>query len=273
MNTDVSKSGRKPEVTVEQVIEASEILMQQNRKVTGWTLREVIGSGGPNYLLRVWEQYQLDNGVDSTTDEITVVDHVLPPELEEKIHILIGDISHQINTFAVESDNLANRVAQKKAHAAYDTLMSTNKQLVDEQELANRMIEQADSALLDTKEHLIKLETELAKQIKETEKLNASLLNEIDKNTKAKQELEKLKAKFMKEQEKNTKLINSELTLNAKIEVAMSDKKEALSRLEDTQSSLAKTTAMLEAKQEILAEKDKRLNQLEEQLNNIQQTP
>ena len=98
-------------------------------------------------------------------------------------------------------------------------------------------------------------------------------MNEIDKNTKAKQELEKLKAKLMKEQEKNTKLINSELTLNAKIEVAMSDKKEAVSRLEDTQSSLAKTTAMLEAKQEILAEKDKRLNQLEKQLNNIQQTP
>lgn len=62
---ELKKSGRKPEVTLEQVVKASERLKQQNRKVTGWTIRDVIGSGGPNYLESLWEQYQTDNGIKS----------------------------------------------------------------------------------------------------------------------------------------------------------------------------------------------------------------
>ena len=59
MNKDSSvvtlkKAGRKPEVTLAQVIKAADILKQQKRDITGWTLRDVIGSGGPNYLNELW---------------------------------------------------------------------------------------------------------------------------------------------------------------------------------------------------------------------------
>jgi hypothetical protein len=263
---ELKKSGRKPEVTLEQVVKASERLKQQNRKVTGWTIRDVIGSGGPNYLEGLWEQYQTDNGIKECSVESNCEEHILPAELEGKIHILLADLSEQINSFASESDQLAIRIADKKAKAAYETLMTTNKQLIEEQELANRMIEDSDDQLEDKNKLIETLEMKTSSQEKSIQSLKSNLEKNEDEHIRTKFILAEAQRKISELTEKCTALEKSEIKLNTKVEIAIGDKKDVIEQMEKSRTKLAELTASNESHAMILAEKDKRLIQLEEQL-------
>ena len=267
---ELKKSGRKPQVTLEQVVKASERLKQQNRKVTGWTIRDVIGSGGPNYLEGLWEQYQTDNGIKEHSVENNYEEHILPAELEGKIHILLADLSEQINSFASESDQLAIRIADKKAKAAYETLMTTNKQLIEEKELANRMIEDSDDQLEDKNKLIETLEMKTSSQEKSTQSLKSNLEKNEDEHVRTKFILAEAQSKVSELTEKCTTLEKSEIKLTTKVEIAISDKKDVLKQMEKLRTKLAELTASNDSHALILAEKDKRLIQLEDQLAQIQ---
>jgi len=263
---ELKKSGRKPNVTLEQVIKGAEILVQQKREITGWTLRDAIGSGGPKYLISVWEQYQIEKGVINDVREEAREDYILPAELEGKIDILFADISLQINNFAIESDALANNIAEKKARSAYEAMMQNNKKLVEEQDLANRMIEDSDDQL-EAKNKLIEtLEMKVFSQKKSIESLKAKLEKNEDEHVRTKFMLSEAQCNTSELTEKCTSLEKLEIKLNTKVEIAISDKKDVLKQMEKSRTKLAELTANNESHEEILAEKDKRLIQLEEQL-------
>ena len=263
---ELKKSGRKPDVTLDQVIKGAEILAQQKREITGWTLRDAIGSGGPKYLISVWEQYQIENGVINNVLEETVEDYVLPVELEDKIRLLIADISLQINNFATESDSLANKIAEKKARSAYETMMQNNKKLVEEQDLANRMIEESDVQLETINKLIETLEVKTSSQKKSIKALEGTLAQSEDEHVRTKFILAEAKSKVSELTKKCTTLEKSEIKLTTKVEIAISDKKDVLKQMEKLRTTLAELTASNDSHDLILAEKDKRLIQLEEQL-------
>jgi hypothetical protein len=59
---DVKKSGRKPQVQVEEIIKAAAVLQEQRRNITGWSLRQEIGSGAPKNLISQWENHNKKQG-------------------------------------------------------------------------------------------------------------------------------------------------------------------------------------------------------------------
>gem|GEM_PF-1800750 len=264
--TVLKKPGRKPEVKLEQVIAAAERLIQENRYITGWTLRDVIGSGGPNYLIKIWEQHQLDNGMTNDEAEVQSDVYILPPELDGKINILLADVSQQINNFAVESDALANQVAAKKARAAYDTMISTNKRLVEEQDLANRIIVDSDAELQLIKEHIQTLEQQTVYQSKLYSELQAKLEKVEDAHIQTKSLLVTAQKCLDDESKKRVNTEKSEIKLNTKLEVALIDKIDAIKELKKTQEKLTEMITKFSIHEEVIAEKNKLIAYLETEI-------
>ena len=264
--TVLKKPGRKPEVKLEQVIAAAERLIQENRYITGWTLRDVIGSGGPNYLIKIWEQHQLDNGMTNDEAEVQSDVYILPPELDGKINILLADVSQQINNFAVESDALANQVAAKKARAAYDTMISTNKRLVEEQDLANRIIVDSDAELQLIKEHIQTLEQQTVYQSKLYSELQAKLEKVEDAHIQTKNLLVTAQKCLDDESKKRVNTEKSEIKLNTKLEVALIDKIDAIKELKKTQEKLTEMITKFSIHEAVIAEKNKLIAYLETEI-------
>ncbi|KTF19546.1 DNA-binding protein [Pseudoalteromonas sp. 10-33] len=253
---ELKKSGRKPKISLEQVIKASGILQQQKREITGWTLRDVIGSGGPQYLLGLWNEYEEKEGLVSKDTEVTTEGHVLSAELEEKVSTFLMDISKQVNDFALESDQAATRISEKKARAAYETLMTTNKQLVDEQDLANRLIEEADTLneqqleaiklLEDANLALSEKEQNLLLKIEQLESINAEALKELDL-CKEQLHIEKIQT---------SELEKVEVRLKTQVEVAIEDKNQATDKLTNIQRKLAEKEFTIESLEKLLKERE-----------------
>ena len=253
---ELKKSGRKPKISLEQVIKASGILQQQKREITGWTLRDVIGSGGPQYLLGLWNEYEEKEGLVSKDTEVTSEGHVLSAELEEKVSTFLMDISKQVNDFALESDQAATRISEKKARAAYETLMTTNKQLVDEQDLANRLIEEADTLneqqleaiklLEDANLALSEKEQNLLLKIEQLESINAEALKELDL-CKEQLHIEKIQT---------SELEKVEVRLKTQVEVAIEDKNQATDKLTNIQRKLAEKEFTIESLEKLLKERE-----------------
>lgn len=267
MNKDSSvvtlkKAGRKPEVTLAQVIKAAEILKQQKRDITGWTLRDVIGSGGPNYLNELWLEHEKQAGIAPDDIQPANEEHVLSTELEKKVNSFLADISTQINNFALESDQLAIRIAERKAKAAYEILMTTNKQLVDEQDLANRMIEEADTLNQQQLEALQLLE-EKNIALSSTEQ---QLLTKIEKleanNLKIQKNLEACRNSLESEKARVSELEKSEVKLATKVEIANDDKNKAFDNLTNIQKELTEAVVKLEALERLVKDKDLTIDSL-----------
>ncbi|OUR62735.1 hypothetical protein A9Q74_03830, partial [Colwellia sp. 39_35_sub15_T18] len=141
---EMKKTGRKSQVPLEEIIKAAAVLQAQRRKITGWSLRQEIGSGGPKNLITTWENHNNEKGEIILNENKLIEDYILPPSLEDKRNIFLGDISLQINAFVHESDKLANSLAEKKARSAYDLMMQSNKDMVEEHDIANQIIVKTD---------------------------------------------------------------------------------------------------------------------------------
>lgn len=263
---ETGKPGRKPQISNEQILEAAATLQSQGRDITGWALRDVIGSGGPKYMIRVWEEYRASQGDIVQTEEIPAEQHILPPELESKVQVLLGNLHAEIESFARESDALANSTAEKKARAAYEAMMESNKKLVAEQDLADKIIEEAD-------ERAEQLESELSEAKQEIASVEASLTSTrgiADKNAsdlaQMTRERDKADSK-VKELEKQTKQLSTE---NTKLETRLADKEESLSsvkaELKQTSSELSKSekhASSLESEVKSLGDSVSKLDKLQ----------
>lgn len=233
------KVGRKPSVTLEQVVEAAKELQSQNRAIIGWSLRSVLGEGGPKYLINLWEDYANSQGMYSDKEsDSSIDDHVLTPELEAKVNLMLGNISQQLNSFALESDHLANHMAQKKAKTAYESLMLENNQLKEELDLGSSIIENLD-------EKIEKLNTEIESLIIQIKDLTQNeyvfenrISNLLEIQGKAAENLENMQKEFKHEQNKSLELIKSETKLKTQVEMYIAAKEESIAKLEEAQSTI-----------------------------------
>jgi hypothetical protein len=266
---ELKKAGRKPKVSLEQIIDGADLLKSQRREITGWTLRDAIGAGGPSYLISEWEQYQAEIGVTYNVNEEKIDDYILPAALEDKRNILIADVSLQINNFAIESDALANTIAEKKARSAYETMMQNNKKLVEEQDLASRLLLDADLENEKHQEQISLLRGDNKSHIKSIGNLQSKLDKTNEEYTRAKFLLAQAQSDLIDEEKKRSVLEKLEIKLNTKLEDAVTDKKSALNQLENLKTELITAQANYTARDEIIREKDKRLITLENQLKKL----
>jgi colicin import membrane protein len=136
-NTQINKkkSGRKAEVPEERIIDAGNKLLESGEVVTKWKLRGVIGVGGPDRLLDVWENYLSENGGIPAIDDKLEQSSLLPPEVEDSKRILLGDLHQSIEGVIEQINNAAVRAADKRVSSEYKA--SKEAKLQAEQELSD----------------------------------------------------------------------------------------------------------------------------------------
>jgi chromosome segregation ATPase len=273
----IGKAGRKPEVTIEQIVDAAKGLQVQGRRVTGYTLRDYLGFGGPKFMLEEWEKYLSDNGELTTITQPAELEYILPPELEDKIKLLIGDISKQLNDFANESDSLANRIAEKKARSAYDTMMKNNKILVEEQDLASTILVKADARIEELQEANEELEQRLSEAKSQTFSLKSNNASQLKDIVRLESEIKVNHAKLQTLSNINQELEKTVIRLETKLDDATKTKDSSIKEMRDINAflnasqielkeKLIMATTALDTQVALLLEKDRRNSNLEEQL-------
>lgn len=212
------KLGRKASLTPEKIIETIEQMQRDGDKVTACTIRGQLGFGGLSNITTVLETFLKEQTGISLSENELIETHVLSPDLEDKVNMLLSDLSVQINNFAQESDLLANNLAEKRARSAYDSMIENNKKLVDEQSLTIKMFDEVEAK----NDELIEQITEMEKRLKNEQKQISALDADLSK-------------------------ANDEL---ARLKLLISNKEESLSTSETKNKSLEKLITKIETRLE-----------------------
>lgn len=212
------KLGRKASLTPEKIIETIEQMQRDGDKVTACTIRGQLGFGGLSNITTVLETFLKEQTGISLSENELIDTHVLSPDLEDKVNMLLSDLSLQINNFAQESDLLANNLAEKRARSAYDSMIENNKKLVDEQSLTIKMFDEVEAK----NDELIEQITEMEKRLKNEQKQISALDADLSK-------------------------ANDEL---ARLKLLISNKEESLSTSETKNKSLEKLITKIETRLE-----------------------
>ena len=105
----------------EQVIEAANLLLVEGKNINGTSLRNKVGEGRPSALMNTYERLEREGlilapTVPDTTEQ-TLVHQELPPEVSEKLSVMLADVEHlvhQINDHAhyTVEQRLNNAIAE-----------------------------------------------------------------------------------------------------------------------------------------------------------------
>jgi hypothetical protein len=259
---DIKKSGRKSQALLEEIIKAAAVLQEQSRKITGWSLRQEIGSGGPKNLITTWENHNNEKGEVILNENKSIEDYILPPSLEDKRNIFLGDISFQINAFVHESDKLANSLAEKKARSAYDLMMQSNKDMVEEHDIANQIIVKADEENAELKSQIYKIQQELLAKQNITNDLTNNISKINDELTRVKFILAEAQSNLQDSTTENLSLGKSVTKLETRLEDALDEKELCKQGSLKMSIQLSETTSMLQTKEDNLVQLEKEINHL-----------
>jgi len=101
---------RKPEVSIEEIINAGNEISRSGSSITGYKLKKLIGKGRPDRLLEVWEQEGDGHLVHEQGNDL----HVLEPEVEELLTELNEQVEKQLHDILVKVDKKVRSMADKK---------------------------------------------------------------------------------------------------------------------------------------------------------------
>ncbi len=259
---EMKKTGRKSQVPLEEIIKAAAVLQAQRRKITGWSLRQEIGSGGPKNLITTWENHNNEKGEIILNENKLIEDYILPPSLEDKRNIFLGDISLQINAFVHESDKLANSLAEKKARSAYDLMMQSNKDMVEEHDIANQIIVKTDEENAELKSQIYKVQQELLAKQNITNDLTNNISKINDELTRIKFILAEAQSNLHSSTTENLSLGKSITKLETRLEDAIDEKELCKQESLKISIQLSETTSMLKTKEGNLIQLVKETDQL-----------
>jgi colicin import membrane protein len=206
------------QVSDEKIIATGKAMEDQGLKVTGWSLRGQIGAGGSTYLMRKWTEYKEQQGVSKDHVGSNLNEHYLAPELEDKIKILIGDISKQVDSFAVASDLLANTNAEKKARSNYENVINDNQELIEQQDIAEALLAEADASNLNLNEQMDELRSQISALEKVYLNVKEQLSHEKENSIRLKESLNDNTIQFNKVSEEKLQLEKQVVKLEMIIE-------------------------------------------------------
>lgn len=281
------KIGRKASLTPEKIIETIEQMQRDGDKVTACTIRGQIGFGGLSNITTVLETFLKEQSGISLSENELIETHVLSPGLEDKVNMLLSDLSLQVNNFAHESDLLAKTLAEKRARSAYDSIIENNKKLVDEQSLTIKMFDEVEAKNDELIEQITEMEERLENDQVKSSALGANL-------SKANDELSRLnllisnKDESLSSSETKNKSFERLITkLETRLEDSIKDKdnatKESLkfrTQLTEISSKLKSSEAMIDQVKSdisaIKAKKDQSISELQSSnsklLSNLEET-
>ncbi len=143
------KIGRTPEVDESRIIDAGKRLENAGKSVTKWGLRNAVGAGNPSRLMRLWEAYKAENGevivVAANAEEAPT----LPPEVEDGLRVMLGEVNSGIEQLIRNSNAIAVRVADMRVKTQYDAAKAAQVNAENELSEAEAALDQADQRITD----------------------------------------------------------------------------------------------------------------------------
>lgn len=159
---------RPVEVTDETIIEAGRALVEQGRNVTGFALRQVIGSGAPNRLKAVWDRQQAQTVIQPEPMP-------LPEGMAGVLDRLEAQWSTQLRELALELHTLAHRDAEQTLKMGRDQLQHDRQALDQELQDASQTVETLEQQIQKIQEERDGLRQELQQQATQIGTLHAQL--------------------------------------------------------------------------------------------------
>lgn len=181
---------RPVEVTDEEIIAAGRSLVEQGRNVTGFALRQVIGSGAPNRLKAVWDRHQAQ-GVPQPEPR------PLPEGIAGVLDRLEAQWSAQLRELALELHTLAHRDAEQALQAGRDQLQHDRQALDQELQDASQTVETLEQQIRELQEEREGWRHELQQQATQIGTLQAQLEH-------AHQQVQTLTTEMQQEREQRT---------------------------------------------------------------------
>ncbi len=268
------KMGRKPILGPEKIIETIKDLQNDNRDVTACIIRTQIGFGGLGNITSVMDSFLKEQTGQSSSENTPTENYILAPGLEDKVNMLISDLSLQLNNFALESDLLANNIAEKRARSAYDVMIENNKKLVDEQSLTIKIFDEVEANNRELVNHISNIETQLLDEQKKLLALDKVISKANDELDNSKLQISDIKTSLATSADKNHSLEKLITKIETKLEGSVTDKKFAVNestqlriKLTEICSKLKSSDAMIDRLKSditvIRAEKDESTSELQ----------
>ncbi|MAM85821.1 MAG: hypothetical protein CME36_00745 [unclassified Hahellaceae] len=141
--------------TDEEIIEAGKRLQDQDRKVTGYGLRNELGGGDQKRLLAVWKNFTAQDVVES------IPETELPAELEESLNSASQTLLNHLRSMAVRIHQAATKVAERQVAEITRQFKELEEQTNAELRDAAIIIEKRESEIADLKYSLAITEEKL----------------------------------------------------------------------------------------------------------------
>ena len=141
--------------TDEEIIEAGKRIQDQDRKVTGYGLRNELGGGDQKRLLAVWKNFS------SHDVEESIPDTELPAELEESLNSASKTLLNHLRSMAVQIHQAATKVAERQVAEITRQYKELEEQTDAELKDAAIIIEKRESEIVDLKYNLTITEEKL----------------------------------------------------------------------------------------------------------------
>lgn len=268
------KLGRKPTLTADKIIATIKQMKKDGDNVTPSTIRTRITFGGLTNISNVLEKFLKEEGEANESSIVPIENHALSPELEAKINILLSDLTLQINSFSIESDLLANKIAEKRARSAYETMIENNKKLVDEQNLTIKIFDEVEAKNDELNEQIVEIETRLENEQENFSALNADLTKANNELARLKSLLSDTKTSLTTSETKNKSLEKLITKTETRLESSITDKEIAVNESIKIRTQLTEINSRLKSSDAIIdqlksdittlqTDKDKVISQLQ----------
>jgi hypothetical protein len=270
------KLGRKPTLSPEEIIATIKQMQVVGDKITPSTIRTKITFGGLTNITSVLEKFlEEQNGTVVSINE-PIESHILPPDLEDKVNILLSDLTQKINNFSLESDLLANNIAEKRARSAYDTMIENNKKLVDEQSLTIKIFDEVEAKNDDLNEQITELETRLRTEQKKSLALDKVITKANDELDHSKLQISDIKTSLATSSDKNNSLEKLITKAETRLEDAVKNKDIAVNEFTLLRIQLTETDSKFKSSEAIVLQLNFALNALkaekEQSISDLQST-
>jgi chromosome segregation ATPase len=241
------KMGRKPSLSPDEIIETIKDLQNENRDITPCTIRREIGHGGLGNINAVMESFLKNQTGISIAENSSTESHILAPDLEDKVNMLISDLSLQLNHFALESDLLANNIAEKRARSAYETMIDNNRKLVDEQALTIKIFDEVETKNEELNEKITEIETRLENEQVKSAALDKSLSKAADESTRLNVLISETRTNLSTSEAKNKSLEKLITKIETRLEDSIKDKEFSVNESIKIRTQLTEITSKLKS--------------------------
>ncbi|MAK48707.1 DNA-binding protein [Marinobacter sp.] len=149
--------------TDEMIIEAGKRLQDQDKKVTGYGLRNELGGGDQKRLFSVWKDFTAQDVVDAATET------ELPAELEESVNSASQTLLTHLRSITVSIHQSATKVAERQVSEITRQYKELEEQTEAELKDAGVIIEKLESEKLQLEDRLEQSQGRLEKALKDSE--------------------------------------------------------------------------------------------------------